>query len=178
MPFAITMPLDAQSAPRVVALWRHLADAGCGDGMLRLGYTPHVTLAICPDDTPEPTLRAALTQIARTCAATSLTLASLGTFTGPPATLFLAPVVTAELLALHATTLATLAAVEVSPHYRSGCWVPHVTLAEELPAPGTAIAALAEIGLPIPACVERVELVRFRPVRVLAALELSDARDA
>jgi 2'-5' RNA ligase len=175
MPFAITMPLDAQSATRVVALWRHLADAGCCDGMLRLGYPPHLTMAICPDHTPQPKLRSALAQIARSCAATPLTLASLGTFTGPPATLFLAPVVTAELLALHATTLAALAAAEVSPHYRRGCWVPHVTLAEELPAPGTAVAALAGISLPIPARVERVELVRFRPVRVLAALALSDA---
>ena len=61
MPFAITLPLDTDAARRVIACWEALAQAGLSDDSLRLGYPPHVTLAICPDNTAPDTLQRALT---------------------------------------------------------------------------------------------------------------------
>jgi 2'-5' RNA ligase len=173
MPYAITLRLDEESAALVVAMWRALASAGLSNEALQLGYPPHITLAVCPD-AADPGL---LIQAARQCASRwrpeTVTIASLGVFPGQPATLFLAPVPTRALLERHAELLALLATATVDPHYRAGCWVPHVTLADDLTDPAAALAAPGATRLPIVATLETIELVRFRPITVLASHNLA-----
>lgn len=169
MPFAITLRLDDASATQVSALWRTLAAAGLSDDALTLGYRPHITLAICPDETPESPLHDAAAHVARGRNALKLCLASLGVFTTQPGVVFLAPVVTPALLDLHGVALEALAGMAVSAHYRRDIWVPHVTLAKDLVAPADAVRALGDLALPIRGHLDRIELVQFRPVRVLAS---------
>ncbi|MDR3537339.1 MAG: 2'-5' RNA ligase family protein [Acetobacteraceae bacterium] len=169
MPFAITLRLDDATAGQVSALWQTLAAAGLSDDSLRLGYRPHVTLAICPDETPESPLHDATAHVARGRDWLKLCLASLGVFTTQPGVVFLAPIVTPALLDLHAVAMEALSGVPVSPNYHPGAWMPHVTLAKDLVAPADAIRALEALTLPIHGRLDRVELVRFRPVQVLAS---------
>lgn len=168
MPYAITAALDAVAADRVGALWQALAAAGLSDDALRLGYRPHITLAICPDTTPEAALLDAVARVAPAHSALPVRLASLGVFATDPAVVFLAAVVTRPLLALHAAVLAALAGLALHPHYRAAAWVPHVTLAKDLASAAEAIAALPAPDLPIAGSLARLELVHFRPVRLLA----------
>ena len=100
MPFAIELTLDAEAGDAVRALWRALADAGIDSFMLRSGAAPHITLAVYDDldiDAYVTTLGAFATAVA----VHAVTFASIGVF---PTTgvVFLAPVVTPELLAIHA----------------------------------------------------------------------------
>jgi hypothetical protein len=60
MPLAAALRLDDAAAAPVSALWRALAEAGVDDDCLRLGYPPHVTLAVWPDDAPVGALQAAV----------------------------------------------------------------------------------------------------------------------
>jgi 2'-5' RNA ligase len=118
MPFAVTLRLDANAAATVVAMWESLAARGISDDAVRLGYPPHLTLAVLPDRAGGPGLLAAVRRRAAGWRTLPLTLASLGLFPGSPAGLFLAPVVTPALLAAHNDLLTSLAGETFDPHYR------------------------------------------------------------
>jgi 2'-5' RNA ligase len=173
--FAVTLRSDAEAASQVVAMWHELAARGVSDDAVRLGYPPHLTLAVFPDDADADRLLAAARNIADRWPPLPISLASLGLFSGTPTGLFLAPVVTAELLAVHGALLTALTGETVDPHYQTGRWVPHVTLARDLTDPATAVGVVAPSRLPIAAVLYTVDVVRFRPVQVLGSHRLKVA---
>ena len=167
MPFAITLRLDPISAVPIEAMWRKLAADGIDADCDQLGYAPHITLAIYPDETPVKRLRTALEDTSRNWEALPVSLSGLGAFPGDRTVLWAVPVVTPALLARHQALQTALPDLEVHAHYRPGVWVPHVTLSGALPDPGPALMALLSNWEPITGFLDRVELVRFRPVEVL-----------
>jgi 2'-5' RNA ligase len=167
MGYAITLRLDATAAAMVEAVWQALASCGVSDEAVRLGYAPHLTLAVLADSADPERLLAAAQQWAARWPPLPTTFASLGLFPGMPATLFLAPVVTSELLERHAALLASLTGEPIDPYYQIGPYVPHVTLASDLNDPSAAVAALSPLPLPITALLDRLDVVRFRPVIIL-----------
>src|SRR3954451_22660067 len=120
MPLAATLVLDEAGAAPVRAMWQALAAAGLARDALELGYPPHLTLAVW-EAAPEA---AALAALAAGWAALALRRAGFGVF--PGGGLWLAPVVTSELLARHAALHAALPGLASHPHYAPGAWVPHV----------------------------------------------------
>lgn len=167
MPFAITLRLDPIAAVPIEAMWRKLAADGSDADRHQLGYAPHITLAIYPDEAPLNRLRSALEDTCRNWEALPVRFSGLGAFPGDGAVLWAVPVVTAELLARHQAIQTALPDLKVHAHYRPGAWVPHVTLSGALPDPGPALAALLSSWEPITGFLDRVDLVRFRPVEVL-----------
>jgi 2'-5' RNA ligase len=92
MPLAVTLRLDDAAAAAVVAMWRALAEGGVDDDCLRLGYPPHVTLAVWPDGAPAGTLlAAAVERFGAEWGALPATLAGFGVFPGAPAVVWAAP---------------------------------------------------------------------------------------
>ena len=172
MPYAITLRLDAAAATRVAALWRTLAERGISDDSIRLGYGPHVTLAILPDAADHEQLVSVAAGLVPCLRPIHVVFSHLGLFPGACSVLFLAPAASATLLERHAEVLAALAGAPVDPHYRAGQWVPHVTLAKDVVNPAAAILALGGAGLPIPAILDTLEVVRFRPVERLDSFPL------
>ncbi len=168
MPYAITLALDGEAASIVVSMWRALAGRCIRDDALALGYAPHLTLAVFADDANLTRLLDATRDNAARWPAEPIILSSLGMFPGSLAGLFLAPIVTATLLARHTALSASLAGEPVDTHYIPGHWVPHVTLARDITDPAGAVAALDLSRLPFDATPVAMELVRFRPVTVLA----------
>src|ERR1700751_857994 len=65
MPFAITLRFDSSSASALEEMWEALSIAGIDSDRIQLGYAPHITLAIYPDDAPVLRLQAALEQVGR-----------------------------------------------------------------------------------------------------------------
>ncbi|MGJ4896586.1 MULTISPECIES: 2'-5' RNA ligase family protein [unclassified Bradyrhizobium] len=167
MPFAITLPFDHISASKIQAMWRHLAADGIDADRHQLGYAPHVTVAIYPDETPLNRLRSAIEDTCRNWEPLPVRLSGLGVFPGDGAVLWAVPVVTAGLLARHDAIHSALGDLNVHEHYRPGAWVPHVTLSGALHDPGAALKALLSGWEPITGFLDRVELVSFRPVEVL-----------
>jgi 2'-5' RNA ligase len=171
MPFAITLRLDPVSAGTVEDLQLALAEAGIDTDQRDLGYGPHITLAIYPDDTSVDRLRAGLSQLG-VWRALPVRFGGIGLFPGPPCIFWIAPVVTAALLEMHAAILAAFPDQAVHPHYRQGAWVPHVSLSGGVQdAPG-ALATLLPKWCDVDGTLDRVELVRFRPVQVLESRAL------
>jgi 2'-5' RNA ligase len=168
MPYAVTLPLDAEAAAQIRQMWCALAEqAGTDDAILH-SYVPHITLAALPDDTPVPEIEKAVSLAVEGWTTFSVVLAGFGVFPGTSPVVWAAPVVTAGLLARHASVCAALGSFGIHLHYRPEHWVPHVTLSQE----GSSSVRVIEIVTsmwngPIATRLERVELVRFLPVTVL-----------
>ena len=178
MPFAVELFLDAAADAAVRAIWRALADAGVLRTMLDIGSHPHVSLADSEDLDAER-FRPVLEAFARETRPLECSLASVGVFPTDEGVVFLAPVVTRQLLALHRAFHARCSAfgAEASAYYRPGNWVPHCTLAMGV-APAAvpeAVRVCLDAGVPIRGRFERVALVEFRPVRVVYAFDLAGA---
>lgn len=177
MPHALTLRLDEDAAARVARLWRAIKAQTGDDDALRLGYGPHITLAVLPDGIDAAAVAEAGFAAARGWDALPVTLAGLGVFPGGPAVVWAAPVVTGALLARHAALHAALAPFPAHAHYRPGAWVPHVTLSKDGHAPAAHIieAATGAWDGPITGRLNRLELVRFRPVEILRSTALQAA---
>lgn len=171
MPFALTLCLDSGSASVVEAMWQALHQKGVDSDRYRLGYPPHVTLAICPDDARRDRLDAAIA-LARVWSALPITLSGLGIFASSPSILWVSPAVTAELLARHQTVLDAIDGEEIDPYYRKDVWVPHITLAESLADPVPALTAVLPLWRPVNGYLDRIDLIQFRPVDVLGSFAL------
>jgi hypothetical protein len=167
MPFAVTLRLDPVSAALVENLWRTLAATCIDTDRQDLGYAAHITLAIYPDDVSADALLAALKPITACWHAPPVTLSGIGVFPGASSILWAAPVVTHDLLGLHASLSDALPDLPVHPHYRRQAWVPHVTLTGPLPDPEPARSVLQQHWRPVSGFLVQADLVRFRPVEVL-----------
>lgn len=177
MPYAATLVLDDAAAAPVVAMWRALAEAGVDDDCLRLGYQPHVTLAVWPDGAPVGSLAAAVDRFGAEWGAFPVDLAGFGVFPGSPAVVWAAPVATETLLARQAALVAA-AGTPPHEHYRPGRWMPHVTLGRT-DAPGRAVEVLAPLWRgALSGRFRSLEVVGFRPVVVLRSLPLRRAEKA
>lgn len=143
MPFAVHLDLDPHSAaalePLIDAVERADPEATTPR---RAQVAPHLTLAVY-DRLDAAAMTGPLQRFAALQPARDIQLASLGLFPGPPAVLFAAPVVSAEMLDLHARFHHTAARYDPHcwAHYLPGDWVPHVTFGEGL-RPATAAAAI------------------------------------
>jgi 2'-5' RNA ligase len=172
MPFAFTLGLDCLAAAAVEDMWRTLDAEGIDDDRHRLGYTPHITLAIYPDEAPVDRLADLFDRVAASWPALPVTLCGFGVFPAAASVLWLVPVVTADLLARHATIGDGLPDLPVHSHYRTDNWMPHITLSGAIQHPDRAIAALLPRWQPVSGFLDRADLVRFRPVEVLRSRAL------
>ena len=179
MPFAVELDLDDAAAERVLALCRSLEDELGIATINSLGARPHVSLAVY-DAFPAAEGAAELAAFAASIEPMPIAIASLGCF---PASgvVFLAPVMTAELLALHRGYHGAMAhrGAACWEHYRPGHWVPHVTIAMDLDAATMTRAAerLAASWEALPARLVSLGLIEFRPVTTRGRWKLAPARN-
>ena len=167
MTYAVSLRLDASLSEHIQWLWQVLAERGISASMLRLGYPPHLTLAVW-DGPDASALLGSLQRFAARLPSLPMRLAGLGLFPAERSVLWVAPAVGPELLAAHADLHQTVG-VEMNEHYRIDRWVPHCTLATDLEAApvAAAVAVLAPLWRDASGWVRAVDLVRFPPVEVL-----------
>jgi len=145
--------------------------------LANIGTTPHVSLAAFEDVDV-----AKLTEIVRDFAAHTarftLRLSSVGMFPGRENVVFLAPVVTASLLEVHAALHARLAADGLScdPRYLPGAWVPHCAITVEEPIVRTleTIKEIHDADVLGEYTMDNVNVVRYRPVITLSTFHLGN----
>ena len=134
---------------------------------------PHVSLAAY-DRLDTARCREILAAFAAVQPVLDVAFASWGAFPATEPVLFHAPVVTAELLALHRALHDRLAPLGAGdPYCRPDAWVPHCTLAMGLPT--SELPSLADAcrgALPIRGRIESIALVEYHPRRELCAFDL------
>ena len=181
MPFTVEMFLDPGSAALVRDVWQRLAAAGVPVAVQAAGARPHLTLAACERLRVE-SFEGFLQGFAATASAPAVSFASLGIFPTEPAVVFLAPVVTTDLIALHERLHRRLPefADGLGDYYLPGRWVPHCTLGERVPGdslPHT-IDLCRCLSLPTNGRLEEVGLVEHRPLYRRAAFRFAAPRCA
>lgn len=172
MHYAIELTLDATTTSIVKGIEGQLSALYSSQRLDWSEFRPHVTLGIC-EELDITRCHAVLLELA-----SELPLAcrfdSLGAFMSDPAVVFAAPVVSAELLDLHARfhTRFGAFASEQNAYYLPGRWVPHCTLAERLPIERVpdAIRIASSISLPLVAAFSAFNIFDVRSARILRTL--------
>lgn len=170
MAYAFCLRFDAETEASVTAMWHALAAAEADEGMLRLGYPPHLSLAVLDDEPPLAVVEAAMNAVADT-AGFGLQLGGVSRFAGT-SIVWLAVDGGVALGDLHSKLLRYLPTRQVREHYLADDWVPHVTLQME----GDADRAMAVASEVWPerrdARFATLDLVQFSPIAVLRSVAL------
>lgn len=128
MHFVVELFFDRAAEVAVRAIWAELADL-IPDGVPPAGARPHVSLSVY-DRVDVAAFSDRLAAFAAERAAVEVEVASWGVVAVAEPVVFLAPVVTRDLLALHGDFHRRFARLGTPwPYYRPGNWVPHCTLA-------------------------------------------------
>jgi 2'-5' RNA ligase len=176
MPFAIELYFNRATESAVRSIWDDLAVAGISDRMPASGARPHVSLAVYQErDVSSDS--AVLSRFVQPTRPFDFTLASVGICPTTQGVVFLAPVLTRDLLDLHDRFHKQFARSAEScwPYYLPGNWVPHCTVAIDL-APEllpSAVEVCQRVVRPIRGTFEQVGLVAFPPVTEVVTFELS-----
>lgn len=150
MAYAIELFFDKQADTAVRRLWHRLAASGL-PSLETLGHCrhrPHVTLTVL--ETAQLPAVPDVEDLLDVRRVPLLRFSALGTFGDGGGVLFLAPVVTAPLLAVHARLNDVLQEQGIVQwtHYLPGSWVPHCTLAMDLTPAELSTAASLLTGFP------------------------------
>jgi 2'-5' RNA ligase len=164
MAFAVSLLFDPETAAAIAARWDLLAAAGVSRSMLDLGYKPHVTLAVYDGLIVDRTV-AALDDVFEHAGPLAVTLTGVTTFGRGSGVCYAALAPSPELMRLHATILGAMGEA-CRPHYKTGSWTPHCTLATDIPDADMRIAKalLDRDWWPLAGQFETAELVEFTPV--------------
>ena len=165
MPFAVGVTLDSAAAAKIKNLSKRLLEAISPEHCSVSDAPPHLTFAIA-DQVNVFSVKQLLTDLAGQSPAVRVRFDSFGVFPGEKRVLFLAPVVTAELLAFHGRFHRAFGshAWHQSDFYLPDNWVPHCTIASELSAGTFARAAEACFNdeFPREARLTHISLTEFR----------------
>ncbi len=176
MAYSVELMLAAPAAGALDELCDQLEeDPGIGT-YRRLGSAPHISLAVFDNIEVGP-FSEAVSAFARNLEPLPIHLNALGVFCHEKSVLFIAPVVTRQLLKLHEDFHRAFAAFNKScwDYYRPGNWVPHVTLAMNLTAAAlsTAIGKLTPLWRERDTMLNSVRFISFPPFHLIARHNLT-----
>lgn len=175
MAFAVILYLDLAADAEVQSLWASLAEKEISSVMAAMGVRPHISLAGIEHVEAEPFCQA-LDVFAQNTPPLTTQFESVGTFPTEQGVVYLAPVVTRELLRLHEEFNHLLTEMGLSSHeyYRPGNWVPHCTIAINLtPAQvPAAVTICCQSKVFHTVALTHIGLVEYLPVREIRTFPL------
>ena len=179
MGYAVELYFGQREEAAVRHVWDELARQNISDVMPSLHARPHISLDVFDALNPEA-LRPVLESLAASTPPIETLFASVAAFPSNEGVVFLAPVVTHEMLDLHADFHRRLdrLGIACNPLYHPGHWVPHCTIAIDLPR--------AQVSSALEACLQRatipavlltsIGITEFRPVREVMEYPLIGTR--
>jgi len=176
MAFAVTLLFDSEITAAIAARWELLAAAGLSQSMLDLGYPPHVTLVV-HDGPIDAGAAVALDRVFAQVDRMAVTLTGVTTFGPGSGVCYAALAPSPDLVRLHARTVGAIGD-GCRPHYQTGRWTPHCTLATDMSDPDMrrANGLLDNDWRPLQGFFERAELVEFVPVVTIKSWALAPPR--
>ncbi len=164
MPYTIELQLNRAAEAKFLKHWETVRDEGVSDLLFRLGYRPHVTLAMYREIDEAKTI-AKLEKFIADEAAIPVEFAHISV---DRAGIFCQPRENIALRKFHARFERRL-----GKSFRSidlaGQWMPHCTIGMELPTAkiGPALDKILGTWAPIAGRLDHIALVKFRPGQVL-----------
>jgi hypothetical protein len=178
MGFAVELHIDPVSATPITALTEQIYAQCGGQALTGIGTHPHISLTIFAQLEPGD-INALLADFAATTPPWSVTFAAVGVFPTAQGIVYLAPVVTPQLLAIHARfhALLTQLAAPSNAYYLPGNWMPHCSVGINLPADkiGQAVMLCHQADVFRPVMLTTVRLIEFHPARPIYTYQLQGA---
>lgn len=174
MSYAIAIRAANDSGQAITRLWDEASEFEAAPSMQRLGYAPHITLAVYEAIDPK-VLMDSMTAIFAGASSLVLRFDRIRVFDGEKPVLWAAPK-TAGALEEWAGALHDLVDPDLCHHhYRPRAWRPHCTLATDVrPEYAEAARDFARRRLsPFDVTFDFADCVEFPPVRILGSLNLS-----
>ena len=172
MGYAVELSLEDPAAEAIRRLFESTDSL-----MSRIAASPHISLAVFENVDPSRLIDV-VRPFADNTKAFGIRLSSIGLFPGNENVVFLAPVVTTELLTVHKTFHDRLGAAGLSgdPHYLPGIWVPHCTITQEEHLSDALETIRSTHGAKVLGeyRISEVQVIEFRPVVSLASFRLSE----
>ncbi|HLZ09859.1 MAG TPA: 2'-5' RNA ligase family protein [Chloroflexota bacterium] len=176
MPVAIELFLDEPGADVVRQIWREISDAAISAYLASSEVRPHVTLAV-GDRVDAPAVQAVLKDWSVVTSPRDVQFRSVGLTPAEQVNVFLSPIITADLLDLHAQLHQKVAGlVERSwDRYLPSSWIPHCTLVERIPPNHVSrtLEIVRNAKLPLLTRLSEIGLVEFVPLRQVAVFPLT-----
>lgn len=167
---SVELGFDPGAAERLADLQGRLAEIYGGPKITELGVSPHLSLTVFQDGEPD-FLRDELETLAARFETFKLQLESVGSFPTAEGVIYLSPDPSAELKTVHRYLHTRLAArgEPGHPYYRPGSWIPHCTVASEVPKAliGAVMASPALAEALGEVRVETIQAVAYRPGQAL-----------
>lgn len=176
MSYAVLLYFDPRSEAIIHDLMKSLStQVNVGD-LLPKGFRPHLTLTGF-EDPPTNYFIDSLKRFAIETPPIPISLAAVGAFPTDDGVVYLAPVVTNDLLALHQNFYRILdnSGIKGNPHFTPGNWIPHCSIAYGLNPKDTgyAIEIILDEELPISGELITMGLTKFLPIEDLCIFQLT-----
>lgn len=166
MGFAVQLYFDSLSSSKIEELWQEV-----NSPLLKAGSRPHLSLAVF-DEIEKEKMIAGVQKFSEQEQQFEVKFSSVGTFPTDRGVVYIAPVVSSQLLAIHQRFHQQIAPCwgNCYDYYKSASWVPHCTIREELH--GEELREVIETStkkqeLFINVSIEGIELVQYKPTQKL-----------
>lgn len=177
MTLALELSFDTSSERRIRQLWVELSQLYPAPGILAIGGEPHVSLAVFRHGEPAHINRV-VSDLARRLSSFSVKFAAIGAFRTDEGVVFLALEPSSELRGAHARMMEVLGAENalVEAYYRPTAWLPHCTVAFNVPGGSmdAVIEACQRAHTPFEARIRRLSAVRYKPADIICSIELAE----
>ncbi|KAG1364059.1 hypothetical protein COCNU_11G008860 [Cocos nucifera] len=194
--YAVELYFDPALENQVLKAWNVLARRQISTQLIEMAARPHLTLLSSPSVDPLK-LHSAVRSLAFRLDPLPLSLSSVGTFPsssssdtaaggggggGGGGVLFLAPTPSSALLHVHSQLCDALKkeGVELPEEFRPDAWVPHCSVAQDVPRSrmAEAFCILRDLKLPVSGYAMDIGVVESSPVREIFSFPLGSAPDA
>ncbi|XP_022989855.1 uncharacterized protein LOC111810600 [Cucurbita pepo subsp. pepo] len=179
--FAIELYFDPALENQVLKAWNVLARRQISTQLIEIESRPHITLFSSPF--LEPTkVESIVKNFASKQEPLPLSLASIGSLPNDNNILFLGPAPSISLLQFQSQLCEAMRkeGIETGEEYRLGSWIPHCSVAQEVPKArmAEAFCVLRDLKLPVSGYAIDIGLVEFSPVRELFSFVLGNTLEA
>ncbi|XP_038984053.1 uncharacterized protein LOC120111322 [Phoenix dactylifera] len=189
--YAVELYFDPALENQVLKAWNVLARRQISTQLIEMAARPHLTLLSSPSLDPLK-IHSALRSLASRLDPLPLSLSSVGAFPsssssdaaggGGGGVLFLAPTPSSALLHVNSQLCDAFKkeGVELPEEFRPDAWVPHCSVAQDVPRSrmAEAFCILRDLKLPVSGYAMDIGLVEFSPVREIFSFPLGSAPDA
>ncbi len=178
MGYAVELYFDKKSEETIKAMWKVLYDNNISKYMYESDSRPHITMTVYDDKIDDVELFIkGVEGFAEKIAPFEINLSNIGVFNTEEGVVFLQPKVTRELLDIHEEfhkTMRSFAEAEWR-YYLPDLWVPHCTMAIDLNKKKLlqSVEVISNMFKSIDVSIEKVGIVKFKPVEYVSAYDLS-----
>ncbi|GLT35459.1 hypothetical protein SLA2020_099090 [Shorea laevis] len=179
--YAIELYFDPALENQVLKAWNVLARRQISSQLIEIESRPHITLFSTPYIEPTK-LESIVKNFASKQEPLPLSFSAIGTFPSDKNVLFLAPVPTLSLLQFQSQLCDAMKkeGIEIGDEYKADSWIPHCSVAQEVPKTrmAEAFCVLRDLKLPVNGYAMDIGLVEFSPVREHFSFMLGNTIDA